>query len=740
MEMLSRGSSKILLGALKGSTELIRMGMKEGGDLHTILDPRIAETLFKMGKAWEDYPKWPALHVAMNAGKQAHLNAAFFMMNHGADVCRWEEYIHDDEYGLDIGYAPAMVYPLGFGGMTATQSHAALLQRLHDTLPQKFNLTRVEEWRRVTDNPPLVQIPTLLGNSGGLHVLVNDFNMSIDSADAHGVAPLHIAVWRGDLANMAVILSNGANRSHADAHGRTPLHYAAMRYSLECLDMLLILPKEVTTKSGKIARLDASAARRLRKHALLARDDKGRTPLDLARIAPADPRMVGRIVAHMRATGAPVEDPHPGGNDNPQHPLGGNDDNPYHHHHHKEEEECSSGSSDHGENGDGEEDEETGGWSIVSRRSRDKKKRDAAAHDHDGATTTAITVNPSEHPDREGFYVNHVCTQRPVLFSHPHAMLHGNPVWAYWRRPDFLDRYGHLPAKQHSPATSPSPKDGSNANTLQRFIELHLPPSSSSSSSSSSDGAVASVAQATLLRDDISRPSLFDLCGPRDQDSYSLLLGTGSSSSSSVNNGSGDDDNGGLDGPVQRSASSASWHVVLAGEITWTLWPPSGHSETDAYLYGKDETESDEDMLRRAGAQPTTPPDGSYGGGQRRRQQNAMPKHRRTQVALSGGHYGFNVTQAQGQVLYLPHGWVRLARFGGGGRGAAVVASQNLCAMRHTDQRLQPLGWVMYGGEDAKRGWGRDRRDYSKIFGLSHALEGEVGGLPVFEYPTFNVG
>jgi hypothetical protein len=83
--------------------------------------------------------------------------------------------------------------------------------------------------------------------------------------------------------------------------------------------------------------------------------------------------------------------------------------------------------------------------------------------------------------------------------------------------------------------------------------------------------------------------------------------------------------------------------------------------------------------------------------------------------------------------LFIPHDWARLPLPLG---GDVVVISQEFCVNRQTDTRLQPLGGVIYGGADPHRGSGRERRDYSAIFGAARELQGEVGGLPIFDGPS----
>lgn len=153
LRALARGDANVVLGALQGETFLIRRGVAEGGEITAVLNDDLGQ-LFRFGSAWRDFPKWPALQLAIASGKKKHLNAAFFLLNHGASMTHaklpftgvvpavlpptgdgnargGEEETHTEEF-RDEGYAPALLYALGFGGVATTHQHAALLQRLHD--------------------------------------------------------------------------------------------------------------------------------------------------------------------------------------------------------------------------------------------------------------------------------------------------------------------------------------------------------------------------------------------------------------------------------------------------------------------------------------------------------------------------------------------------------------------------------------------------------------------------------
>ena len=71
---MSRGGANVVLGALQGQVYIIRRGVTEGGEINTVLDETLGR-LWKLGEPWVDYPKWPALHLAIAMGKKDQLNA-----------------------------------------------------------------------------------------------------------------------------------------------------------------------------------------------------------------------------------------------------------------------------------------------------------------------------------------------------------------------------------------------------------------------------------------------------------------------------------------------------------------------------------------------------------------------------------------------------------------------------------------------------------------------------------------
>jgi ankyrin repeat protein len=290
LRQLTKGGSNVVLGAIKGEVELIRRGVAEGGEYNSVLDARLGTMIFRLGRVWEDFPKWPSLHLSIAGGKRPHLNAAFFLMGTGA--------VSVNDYqlpltitdgllpnALDVGYGPAFVYALGMGGIKPTASHGALLQRLYESLPDQFNMSHVNVWLNQTANPPLIHFPVYAGFEEGLHVLKDDFKLSLNEQDYFGSTPLHVATWLGDLELLAYLLNSGADRLIKDKNGKLALHYAVSRGYSGAVEMLLIAPQKYSPKKA----LD------MRRKMFSQKDKDGRTPIDQAKLPPAHPKVLASL-------------------------------------------------------------------------------------------------------------------------------------------------------------------------------------------------------------------------------------------------------------------------------------------------------------------------------------------------------------------------------------------------------------------------------------------------------------
>jgi ankyrin repeat protein len=98
-------------------------------------------------------------------------------------------------------------------------------------------------------------VPAYVSFTEGVHVLLEDFQLDVNSRDAYGATALHVAVWQGQLELVIRLLSKGADRLIPDSNGRTALHYAILRGHTAMAGLLCVPPTE----------LNAAAAVELRK-------------------------------------------------------------------------------------------------------------------------------------------------------------------------------------------------------------------------------------------------------------------------------------------------------------------------------------------------------------------------------------------------------------------------------------------------------------------------------------------
>jgi hypothetical protein len=87
------------------------------------------------------------------------------------------------------------------------------------------------------------------------------------------------------------------------------------------------------------------------------------------------------------------------------------------------------------------------------------------------------------------------------------------------------------------------------------------------------------------------------------------------------------------------------------------------------------------------------------------------------------------VEQAPGEVLFIPHDWKRAIVH----LEDSVSISQEFCTFLNTDTRVQPLGTVLYGGEDNFRGIGLYKTHVKSRYKLGIKLP-EMSRTPVFDF------
>jgi hypothetical protein len=87
------------------------------------------------------------------------------------------------------------------------------------------------------------------------------------------------------------------------------------------------------------------------------------------------------------------------------------------------------------------------------------------------------------------------------------------------------------------------------------------------------------------------------------------------------------------------------------------------------------------------------------------------------------------VVQAPGEMLFVPHDWKRSVVH----LEDSVSISQEFCTFLNTDTRVQPLGTVLYGGEDSFRGIGLYKTHVESSYKLGVKLP-EMSRTPVFDF------
>ena len=688
-DIMHRGDSKVILGAILGDVETLRLGVSEGGEPNAVLSELIGYVL-QLGRPHIDFPIMPAAHLCMHAGRREHSNAVFDLIQKGADPNLYRVQEHPGDYG----FAPAILYSLGLGAAPTT-SHAALLQRAFSAVPEKFNFTSVQQWILATGNPPLSHVPALLGFTEGLYVLIADLGWNIHEQDTHGLTPLHVAAWRGDAMMVALLLTKEANRVLPDKHGRLPLHYAAMRGYTDVIELLFIPPPASSkTKPAQWAKM--------RRTMLTHKDNDKRTALMLAALVPSVPTSVRGIRTQMTQDKLLPE-----GRWN-RAPL-------------------------HGERtilAASEYDEPPGlmgGWASLTEAQQltltltltEAQQRAAAADER-----TDIDVIRCTSLSRGVFRRDYFSTQRPLLVSG--QPLAGHPIWAYWQHDAFLERYGAaqmhtgeaLYAERGKPDWNyPPPRTLSLRDWVQEQMSSFpggllgtegalagagadasaagdgaaqvcilgseigadgtctspAPPSATASTSlrpwlahTASSGPTSAETTARLLFD-VDKPKAMRLCGDRDKEHIRIIAGP---------RGAGE--------PLQ--ASNASWTVVLAGRVRWMLIPPGVNASESLRLGGErsEEFPAEYRVLSAAAWVDEVAP------------------------SIRARGLLFEVTQYPGEVLFVPAGWHTLSLL----RADSIMLQQQFCTMLNTDQRVQPLGLAIYGGNDTFRGFGRTKYEY----------------------------
>jgi hypothetical protein len=168
-------------------------------------------------------------------------------------------------------------------------------------------------------------------------------------------------------------------------------------------------------------------------------------------------------------------------------------------------------------------------------------------------------------------------------------------------------------------------------------------------------------ATADYWKTDFQRPSLLNICGDEDVDHETMKLSMGAT-------GSG----------VPMHSHNSSWNLLITGKKRWFFVPPAHWKDVRGKL----------NDLGTYDAKPTM--------------------DWLTDVAPELFIRGlvFEGIQYPGDVVFVPHGWYHATL----NVGDTISVSQEFCTLLNTNQRVQPLGKVIYGGSDPHRGLGIDNR------------------------------
>jgi len=201
------------------------------------------------------------------------------------------------------------------------------------------------------------------------------------------------------------------------------------------------------------------------------------------------------------------------------------------------------------------------------------------------------------------------------------------------------------------------------------------------------DEASSSLPAGANLREDLHKPKVLQMCESNDGREEELKFSIGVAGSGA---------------PIH--AHNASWNVLLFGRKRWYFVPPSINASEPGVL-----TKNLPGLL--GSVQPTA---------------QWVAEHA---PSLRSKGLLFEVTQFPGEVVFVPHDWHHATL----NLLDSASLSQEICTLRHTDVRVQPLGPVVYGSNDSTRGLGRTKHLYKDLQHFSlRKLVGPTSDLPAF--------
>ena len=751
-------SGRIIVGAVSGDVSSIRIGIDEGGDVNTIMQPYFADLVLMLGRPYVDYPICPVIHLAFNYGTLAHLHAASVLYMNGANVHRYELPSMDAKDLFNRGYPPSIMFALGLGQQPTIQ-HAGFLQRFYRTHPNAFNINKTNEWIEASGNPPLLQITVLLDNIYGLNVLLSELKVSINGHDQFGVTTLHSAAWMGDVNMISMCIQYGADLNAMDRYRRTPLYYAIMRGHYHAAAFLL--------SSTGYNITDGTTRGKLESQRLLftAADATGvdlfrlvlesPLPLDLRKYVLGHAALLHVTAEHYEAY---EQRCHRSYNDLLLHTADSTSEQPdnviINSCQRNDDSHCD---DDHRHNN-------AVGWlnslqwedvfinlTYLAKHSKYKRNDDLACI---ADTLPLISIVDAASITAPMFVDAYYSRQRPALITNDATV--GSNMWAYYAKSDFVHRYGSLVGyvlhRNHSRCrsvyrrvTPDSRDDESRADsdsdgccilddpsssamnvsfdaletmTLQNFLRVYTGSINSHNGNRNrdhSDGGDGNrdsnqiyfnddqwmavlheqddpIAQ-DLLLSDIIIPPIFRICDQRGSTAFmnpdeALKLFVGSQYS----------------GINYFETHNSSWNLLIAGTKIWFLASPGMDLNITA-------------VNKEIQATPSS-----------RRHLLAVDwLHFITSLLVENGIISY-VIQNIGDVLFIPHDWQYLYI----NIGETAMIQQQFCTTIHSDARIQPLGFTIYGGEDKHRGLGMHKVHVRSLSAISRLVDTPLTGVPKF--------
>ena len=738
-------SGRIIVGTVSGDVSSIRIGIDEGGDVNTIMQPYFADLVLMLGRPYVDYPICPVIHLAFNYGTLAHLHAASVLYMNGANVHRYELPSIDVKELFNRGYPPSIMFALGLGQQPTIQ-HAGFLQRFYRTHPSAFNMNKTNEWIEASGNPPLLQITVLLDNIYGLNVLLSELKVSINGHDEFGVTALHSAAWMGDVNMISMCIQYGADLHAMDRYRRTPLYYAIMRGHYHAAAFLL------SSTGYNIS--DGTTVDKLERQRLLfnAADATGvdlfrlvlesALPLDLRRYVFGHIALLHVTAEHYRAYEqlchrsykAHLMHIADSTNERPGNVLINscqrrNDDS-----------NCTAGYHNNAI-----------GWfnslhwedifinlTYLAKSSKYKRNEDLACI---ADTLPMISIVDAAVITAPMFVDAYYSRQRPALITNDATV--GSNIWAYYTKSEFVERYGSLVGyvlhRNHSSCNrdtdsrddesyagsrclldDPSARnisfDALETMTLQNFLRVYTgsinnhPDNrnhhhSDGNGDGNGDGQIYfnddqwmavlheqddPITQ-DLLLSDIIIPSVFRICDQigsaykNPDEALKLYVG---SQYSGVN---------------YFETHNSSWNLLIAGTKIWFLSSPGMDLNITAVNREMHMTSSRRHMLALDWL------------------------HYITSLLVENGIISY-IIQNIGDVLFIPHDWQYLYI----NIGETAMIQQQFCTTIHSDARIQPLGYTIYGGEDKHRGLGMHKVHKRSQSAINRLVDTPLTGVPKF--------